>query len=58
MHFAGTYDGKTKRLYVNGTLEVVDGVTIIRVWGSHEEMGYAYGYLLADRLTDVMIRWL
>ena len=39
---------------VNGILEVVDGVTIIRVWGSHEEMGYAYGYLLADRLTDVI----
>ena len=39
---------------VNGTLEEVNGVTVIRLWGSRQEMGYAYGYLLADKLTDVI----
>ena len=39
---------------INGTLETVNGVSIIRLWGSHREMGYAYGYLLADELTDVI----
>ena len=39
---------------VNGSLEEIKGVTVLRVWGSRQEMGYAYGYLLAERLTDVI----
>ena len=41
---------------VNGLLEEIDGVRVIRVWGSHQEMGFAYGYLLAEELMDVLQR--
>ncbi len=39
---------------VNGSLEKTNGITVVRLWGSRQEMGYAYGYLLADKLTDVI----
>lgn len=38
---------------VNGLLEEVKGVRVLRVWGSHQEMGFAQGYLLADELVDL-----
>jgi len=43
---------------VNGSLEDVNGVRVLRVWGSRQEMGYAYGYLLADELLDMYERGL
>lgn len=30
------------------------GVTVVHVWGTHEEMGYALGVTLADDLVDAM----
>ncbi len=38
---------------VNGSLEEVNGVRVLRVWGSRQEMGYAQGYLLADDLMEL-----
>jgi hypothetical protein len=35
---------------VNGSLENVKGVPILRLWGSHYEMGYAYGYLCDSQI--------
>ena len=43
---------------VNGLLEEINGVRVIRVWGSRQEMGYAYGYLLAEDLLDMYRRGL
>ncbi len=39
---------------INGSLENVKGVRILRLWGSHYEMGYAYGYLCAPELVEVL----
>jgi len=39
---------------VNGSLEEIKGTRVLRLWGSHQEMGYAYGYLLADELVEVI----
>jgi hypothetical protein len=38
---------------VHGSLEEVNGVRVLRVWGSRQEMGYAQGYLLADDLREL-----
>jgi hypothetical protein len=36
---------------VTGSLETIDGVRVLRVWGKPAERGYAHGYLLAE---DIM----
>ncbi len=36
---------------VNGELLQIENCTVLRVWGTHGEMGYAHGYLMA---TDIM----
>ena len=41
-------------LEVNGYFHEVSGQRILHVWGSHYEMGYAHGYLLADEIMEVM----
>jgi len=51
----GVTDGATE---VNGLLEEINGVTVLRVWGSGPEMGYAYGYLLADQLMELIEQYL
>ncbi|MEA3445176.1 MAG: T9SS type A sorting domain-containing protein [Bacteroidota bacterium] len=30
-----------------------NSLTVLKVWGNHQERGYAYGYLLADKIKDV-----
>ena len=37
---------------VNGRLETVDGIEVLSMWGTREEMGYAEGALLCGRITD------
>lgn len=37
---------------VNGKLETVDGIDVMWVWGTREEMGYAEGALLCSRIRD------
>ncbi len=39
---------------VNGTVENVGGQTVLRVWGTPREMGFAHGALLRDRIVDVV----
>ncbi len=39
---------------VNGALKRVEGVPVLRVWGSSHERGLAHGYLLADRIIGVL----
>ncbi len=40
-------------LGVNGSVEMIGEIRILNVWGSWEEMGYAYGYLLGPDLVEV-----
>jgi len=49
----GAASGREARPTVNGrvldqALVAGQGYTVLHVWGSHYEMGYAYGYLMAD----------
>lgn len=37
---------------VNGTLREIEGIPLLTVWGTPEEMGYAYGFLLADQIAN------
>ncbi|MBN1150567.1 T9SS type A sorting domain-containing protein [candidate division WOR-3 bacterium] len=39
---------------VNGDTTRVDrNMLVLRIWGTHQERGFAYGYLLAPRIGDV-----
>ena len=38
---------------VNGTLSEVDGLRVLRVWGTPEERGFAHGYLLAETIKEL-----
>ena len=38
---------------VCGRLTQVDGLTVLEVWGTPQEAGFAHGYLLADRLVGL-----
>ena len=39
---------------VKGELTTVNGKRVLRVWGSHYDMGYAHGYLLADKIVELL----
>jgi len=39
---------------VNGTLSVERGTLVLRVWGTPRELGHAHGYLLRDRILQVI----
>lgn len=43
---------------VNGTLFKIDGVTVLRVWGTPQERGFAHGYLLGDRIVALLDAYL
>ncbi len=59
MDDAGSDDpGEQEPTYdINGVLETVDGIDVLRVWGTREEMGYAEGALLCDRITHVFEKY-
>ncbi len=39
---------------VNGVLETEDGLEVLEVWGTRQEMGYAEGALLCGRITRML----
>ncbi len=39
---------------VNGRLRQVGNQQILNLWGSNYEMGYAHGYLMADKIRDLI----
>lgn len=39
---------------VKGELAFIEGKPVLRVWGTHYEMGYAHGYLLADEVYAML----
>ena len=38
---------------INGTLDVIHGKKVLKVWGTHSERGYAHGYLLGEEIKHV-----
>ncbi len=46
--------GYTKAQIVNGSiLSNADNLTVVKVWGTHYERGYAYGYLCSSKIMSV-----
>ncbi|MFO7790732.1 MAG: T9SS type A sorting domain-containing protein [Bacteroidales bacterium] len=44
---------------VNGVIiSEDDNLTVVQVWGDHNERGYAQGYLLADQMYDLFTNYL
>lgn len=41
------------RAEVNGEIVIMDDFRVLRLWGSHEEMGYAHGYLLGNEIGEL-----
>ena len=39
---------------VNGFVEEVEGQTVLHVWGTHYEMGYAYGFLMGEGIMEMV----
>lgn len=39
---------------IKGRIDTVKGKTVLTLWGSHFEMGYAHGYLLADEILNII----
>ena len=39
---------------VGGRLEYKEGQRILNVWGTHYEMGYAHGWLLGDKIMELL----
>lgn len=37
---------------VNGYIEIIEGIPVLRLWGSREEIGYAQGALLCRQITE------
>ncbi len=38
---------------VNGFITDVNGKTVMKLWGTHQERGYAHGYLVAEKFLQV-----
>ena len=34
------------------------GVQVVKVWGTHQERGYALGYLTGGKITDVIVNYM
>lgn len=50
---------RTPAQSINGMiLQDEHNLTVVRVWGTHEERGFAVGYLLADKIQDIMSNYL
>lgn len=43
---------------VNGDLSEIDGKKVLRLYGTHAERGYAYGYLVGDMVDDIVTNYL
>lgn len=43
---------------LTGALTEIDGVPVLKVWGTPREQGYAHGYLLAEKIVPLLDRLL
>ena len=44
----------TAEAAVNGVLRQIGTQQVLSLWGSNYEMGYAHGYLMADKIRDIV----
>ncbi|MBN2460575.1 MAG: T9SS type A sorting domain-containing protein [Candidatus Cloacimonetes bacterium] len=42
---------------VNGDTLTVEGKKILKVWGTHDERGYAHGYLMGQQIREVALEY-
>ncbi|UCE58388.1 MAG: hypothetical protein JSU63_13210 [Phycisphaerales bacterium] len=47
------YGQSTPAARVNGTLTEIDGIPVLRVWGTPYERGYAQGFYFAEKIVSV-----
>lgn len=40
---------------VQGDTLTINGEKVLKVWGSHQERGYAYGYLMSEQIKTVIL---
>ena len=43
----------TAKADINGRIIEVDDFRVLQLWGTHEEMGFAHGYLVGDEITEL-----
>jgi len=44
---------------VNGTIMAdTNNIKVVKIWGTHEERGYAYGYLMGANITEVVNQYI
>lgn len=44
----------TAQAAVNGSIRQIGNQQVLSLWGSYYEMGYAHGYLMADKIRDLV----
>ncbi len=54
----GFIDESLAQTSINGSFEKVGNQNVLNLWGSYYEMGYAHGYLMADKIRDLIDTWL
>lgn len=50
----GVSGGSSSQAAVNGVLRQIGTQQVLSLWGSNYEMGYAHGYLMADKIRDLV----
>jgi len=40
---------------VNGDLQIIDGKKVLTIWGSHQERGYAHGYIMGNEIRAIAV---
>ena len=49
----------TRAQQVNGLIYAdTAGVMVVKLWGTHQQRGYALGYLTGDRVTDMIVNYI
>ncbi|RLD57872.1 MAG: hypothetical protein DRJ05_09005, partial [Bacteroidetes bacterium] len=48
--FSSTFSQVVKGYIVSDSANL----TVVKIWGTHEERGFAYGYLLGDKISDMV----
>ncbi len=52
--YTGAGAGEPPAAKVNGALSRIDGMPVLRVWGTPQERGYAHGFLLGKNIVSLV----
>jgi len=53
-----TLDAREGAIQINGRLEIVEDTPVLYTWGTPWEQGFAHGYLLKDRIVNLIEEFL